>query len=195
MRQPNEKFAETEVALQAALRRCANKDRAAFKIIYDLTATKFLAITTRMVGSNTLAQDILQRAYLSIWSNAASYDPEKGKAFTWMLVVLRNRSVDTLRANARHNPAEHLEEVMEDVNARPTESAEAALLQRLIGPEMDALPEHVATAIRMHVVEGWTSREIGQHFDVPTHTAKSWIRRGLRRMRQNLPANTVNDLL
>ena len=195
MDQIQDRFSGMQQQLASALSRCAAQDRAAFKTIYELTAPKFLAITTRMVGDEALAQDILQRAYLSIWKHAASYDPVKGKAFTWMLVILRNRSVDMLRSTARHHPSDVLDETLADETALPARSAERALLQRLISPQMDALPDNVATAIQMHVVEGWTSREIGLHFDVPTHTAKSWIRRGLRRMRANLPAETIAELL
>ena len=92
-----ENFTAVNLELAQCLKLCADGDKSAFTKLYKLTAPKLQAIVAGMVKSDALAADILQSAYLSIWKKAHAFDPEKGKAFTWMLVVTRNRAYDELR--------------------------------------------------------------------------------------------------
>lgn len=84
-----------------ALGKCADGDKTAFRTVYELTAPKLLSLLTHQLKDAEAARDVLQKAYVSIWTNAGKFDPAKGKAVTWMLVIMRNRGLDHLRKCAR----------------------------------------------------------------------------------------------
>jgi len=156
-----------------------------------------------MLHDEAACADIMQKAYLSIWTNAHKYDPAKGKAFTWMLVIMRNRAFDALRARSRYRETETLSgpilERLQDEGPSPMESTKAWMIGRLLAPHLDQLAPDVAEAVKLSAIDGMSAREIGETLGVPTNTAKSWVRRGLMRVRKDLERSgdvkTLNELI
>lgn len=72
-------------------------DSQAFEALYKLTSSKLNAIVLGMIRDEALTFDILQQAYVAIWKNAGKFDAGKGKPFTWMLVITRNKALDMIR--------------------------------------------------------------------------------------------------
>lgn len=184
-----------ECELEQQLCLCAQGDKAAFKALYDATSVKFYAIILRMVKDPDLTHDILQKAYFSIWKNAGSFDPEKGKAFTWMLVVTRNRAIDVLRQRTKLVYTDCLDETVIDDSAHPESGARDYFIRRRLDVHLNKLPKHVVKAISMNVVYGHSSREIAEHMNVPLNTAKSWVRRGLQSLREGLQDEAFETFL
>jgi RNA polymerase sigma factor (sigma-70 family) len=85
----------TETELVAALR---TKDQHAFSYLYDHYAPALNGVVMKMIDDENLAQDILQDAFVKIWTNIPQYQKDKGRLFTWMLNITRNLTIDTLRS-------------------------------------------------------------------------------------------------
>ncbi|MHA7859750.1 MAG: RNA polymerase sigma factor [Henriciella sp.] len=170
-------------------------DRVAFKEFYELTSGPCFAIVVRLLQDAEEAQNVLQKAYVSIWKNAGRYDRNKGKAFTWIVVIMRNRALDALRARALAPQTELLDSALIDPSQQTESRAEAFLLSRQLQSALNDLPSHISTAIQMNVIEGYSSTEIGELLDVSRHTVKTWIRRGLEKMRYQLNIKTFNEAL
>jgi len=181
--------------LDSHLLATATGDRAAFEALYRATSGKLYAIILTMIRDDALTQDILQQAYLAIWTRADSFDPAKGKAFTWMLVITRNKALDTLRKRARVSTTEQLEDTLPDEHARSDRAAETLLLRRLVEPHLETLSEQMQRAVIQSAVYGMTSREIGERAGVSTNTAKSWVRRGLAKLRSELGNQTFDTMV
>ncbi|GLQ22549.1 RNA polymerase sigma factor [Algimonas ampicilliniresistens] len=199
----NDKYTALNAELAAHLSDCAAGNRNAFAEIYRLTSGKFTAILMGMIHDEATCADIMQKAYVSIWTNAYRYDPVKGKAFTWMLVIMRNRALDALRARSRYRETVTLSgpiiERLEDDGPSPAESTKAWMISRLLAPHLAQLAPDVAEAVKLSTVDGMSAREIGESLGVPTNTAKSWVRRGLQRMRKDIErsgdAKALNELV
>jgi RNA polymerase sigma factor (sigma-70 family) len=73
-------------------------DESAFSYLYDHYSGALNGIIFRMINDTGLAEDILQEAFVKIWNNFSSYDPSKGRLFTWMLNITRNLAIDTIRS-------------------------------------------------------------------------------------------------
>ena len=187
--------AQQNIVLSNLLQACAGGDKKSFERLYALTAPKLTAITRQMVGDEQLTFDILQQAYLSIWKKAGSFDPDKGKAFTWLLVVTRNQSLDHLRKIKRRGYSEELTDIYMDETAHADDSTRALLLRRLIAPHLEKLSPQTAQAVILSVVHGLSSREIGERINVPTNTVKSWVRRGLKKLRQDMAIDDISELI
>lgn len=186
---------DLEIELKQQLCLCAQGDRVAFQALYNATSKKFYAIILRMVKDPDLTHDILQKAYLSIWKNAGSFDPVKGKAFTWMLVVTRNRAIDVLRQRSKLIYTDCLDETVVDEGCQPDRSTRDYFIRRKIEVHLNKLPSHIAKAISMSVVYGHSSREIAEHMNVPLNTAKSWVRRGLKTLRDGMKDEAFETLI
>ena len=78
-------------------------DRAALGTLYDAYSAALNGVILRMVQSEELAQEVLQDTFVKIWRSAATYDPAKGRPFTWMLNIARNTAIDLLRTAAMKN--------------------------------------------------------------------------------------------
>lgn len=188
-------YADQNAELTQLLDRCANGDSHAFKRVYALTAPKLTAITLKMVRDEQLTFDIMQQSYLKIWEKAGTYDPNKGKAFSWMLVVTRNKSLDCLRKLKREGYSDELTDLIEDETAQSDDRAKAWMLRRLIAPYLDKLSPQTTQAVLLSAVHGLSSREIGERLNVPTNTAKSWVRRGLQKLRVDLDVRDISELI
>lgn len=190
-----DKYAEINSVLTSCLRQSAQGDKAAFEKIYALTSPKFNAIILGMVRDQQMTHDILQRAYISIWKNAGSFDPSKGKAFTWMLVITRNRAIDMIRQKKRQMQTELIPETLEDEDMQSDTGAKSWMLRRKLAPHLKTLPPKVQEAIMLYTVKGMNSREIGEHMNEPTNTVKSWLRRGFAKLQKDLDVDSIDEIL
>lgn len=188
-------FAKLNLDLKTALAACADGDAAAFKEVYRLTAPKFFAILKSQLKDSEAAKDVLQEAYVSIWKNAHRFDADKGNAFTWMLVIMRNRGLDRLRAEARAPVTEEIAETVPDSTARPEQQARTQHLGLILERHLAKLPEQVSLSISLNVVQGMTCREIGHILEVSPNTVKAWVRRGLKKLRADMPVDSVSAVL
>lgn len=173
--------------LEQLILACATGDKAAFADIFRVTSPKFHAIIRKMVPCDETAKDILQKGYLAIWMNAARFDPKKAKAFTWMLVVMRNKAIDVLRAAKTSAITDEITEHVVDETPNPLAKAQLGQAARVLDATLQKLPARMSQAVVLHVVHGYSCKEIGEQFGASPNTVKSWIRRGLERLRAEMP--------
>jgi len=182
-------------ALAISLAATAAGDERAFKTIYALTAPKLNSIINGMIQDEALTHDILQQAYVAIWKNAGKFDVEKGKAFTWILVITRRKALDMIRSRRRVSVSEELCENLADEHMQSDTGAKALLLRRIFEPYLANLSKNSREAVVLSTIYGMSSREIGERFGVPTHTAKSWIRRGLQKLKSEIDIDELQTIL
>ena len=173
--------------LSALLAQAADGDRQAFGIFYQRTSAKLFGIILRILIERTEAEDVLQEVYVTIWRKAAEFDAARASPVTWTATIARNRAIDRLRARGSR-PSAPLEEAAEVRDHSP--SADVIIDS---GREADRLnaalatlePRHAA-AIRSCYFEGITYETLAAREGVPVGTLKSWVRRGLMRMKTDL---------
>ena len=79
------------------------RDQQSFSYLYDNYAGALYSIVLQVVPDKELASDVLQDVFVNIWRKIESYDPTKGRLFTWMLNVARNLAIDMVRSKAYQN--------------------------------------------------------------------------------------------
>jgi RNA polymerase sigma-70 factor (ECF subfamily) len=174
--------------LMAALARVAGGDRTALQIIYQGTSAKLFGICLRILNDKSEAEDVLQEVYLTVWRKASSFDPARASPITWLVAIARNRSIDRLRAAAggrRMEPIEAAEKVR-DPAPPAIDLVEAAQDSTRLGLCLEQLEARQSTAIRSAFLDGNTYEELAERMKVPLGTMKSWIRRGLLKLRDCL---------
>ena len=169
--------------LAQLLRRVADKDSSALKTLYERTSSKLYGICLRLLGDEAEAQDVLQEVYVIVWRKAALFDPAKAGVITWTATLARNKAIDRLRR--RRGPDEELDAASEISDDSPSslevleQAQDASRLQNCL----EELDERARTLIRSAFFDGASYPELAAREAVPLPTMKSWIRRGLLRLR------------
>lgn len=165
-------------------------DRVAFRNFYDRTSAKLFGICLRICGERQAAEDVLSEVYLTIWKRAAGYEPGRASPITWAATVARNRAIDWRRAQPAHRwsdagPSPNLP----DEALLPSETLVMEEDSRQLHLCLDALDEQQRDAIRTAFYDGVTYAELAERRAVPLGTLKSWVRRGLLRLKECLHAS------
>jgi RNA polymerase sigma-70 factor (ECF subfamily) len=176
---------EARSQLAAALVRVAAGDRAALRMVYQDTSAKLFGVLLRILNDRSEAEDVLQDVFVTVWRKAASFDPGKASPITWLVTIARNRAIDRLRssgASRRTEPIEAADDVRDPAPVA-AEHVERAQEQHRLVHCLEELEARHAAAIRAAFLDGATYEELAQRMSVPLGTMKSWIRRGLLKLR------------
>jgi RNA polymerase sigma-70 factor (ECF subfamily) len=139
------------------------------------------------------AEEVAQDAFVRAWRYAASYDPRRGSVPSWLLGIVRNVAVDRVRVSSRRRERE-LDDTFADGWLEQLPDAADAIVDRdaaaPVVAAMQVLPPEQRQALMAVTFYGLTARELSQATHVPLGTAKSRIRLGLRRLREQLGVRT-----
>ena len=173
--------------LDTLLRAAANGDKAAFRAIYDATSSKLFAVAIRILKRSDLAEDVMQDAYLKIWDAAPNYRPDLGSPISWMAAITRNRAIDVLRKKTEVSVEDQKDSgERADEAPNPFEmTAQSMELKSLLACMEKLKPDH-RECLLMAYYYGYTHEEISTRMSTPVGTVKSWIRRGLVRVKECL---------
>jgi RNA polymerase sigma factor (sigma-70 family) len=171
-------------ALSPLMARIAQGDRAALRRLYAATSAKLFGVCLRILSDREEAQDVLQEVYVTIWRRADRYDPARAGVITWVSTIARNRAIDRLRARGPLAYADQVDDLQIADGAASAETLLAAAQDagRLHGC-LSELDDRTEAAIRTAFFEGVTYEALAQRMDAPLGTVKSWIRRGLARLK------------
>lgn len=163
----------------------ARGERASLAELYTRTSAKLYGVCVRVMGSDADAQDVLHDAYLTVWRNAARYDPAKASPITWLVVLTRNKAIDRLRQ--RRSPGEQVDAEAEvDDSPSALDLIEQDQDRQRLNHCLEQLDERARAMIRSAFFSGASYPELAAREAVPLGTMKSWIRRGLLRLRECL---------
>ncbi|MBX9795482.1 MAG: sigma-70 family RNA polymerase sigma factor [Sphingomonas sp.] len=177
--------ADARAQLAALLIRVGDGDRAALSDVYRRTSAKLFGICLRICGERQAAEDVLQEVYLTVWKRAAGYEPGRASPITWLATIARNRAIDWRRAQGTR-PTAPIDDAAPVADDRP--GAEQVMLADEAGRRLhfclDQIEERARAAIRTAFFDGVTYVELAERQGVPLGTMKSWVRRGLMRLRE-----------
>lgn len=172
---------------EAALVACAAGNRQAFRAIYDREAPKMLGVAIRLLKRQSLAEDAVHDAFVTVWNKASSYDPKLGSARGWIYTILRNRALNMLRTEGRIDWRDDFEALgpmaaEEDPEAVIASLSDASALRRCL----EGLDPKRRALLVLAYVHGLTHGELAGKLGVPLGTMKSWLRRALLSLKECL---------
>jgi RNA polymerase sigma-70 factor (ECF subfamily) len=158
----------------------------AFEVIFDRHAGAGYSLAMRMCGRKTLAEDIVQEAFLSLWRSGAGYDRARGSVRSWVLSAVHNRAIDALRrSGSRESRNVRDEGIAERLPAAELTDTEAERRDdaRRVRSALDELPPDQRQVIELAYFGGFTHSQIAEMLDLPPGTVKGRMRLGLTKMR------------
>ena len=147
------------------------------------------ALARRMLGSQLRAEDAVQEAFLGLWRSAARYDPARGAVRTWLLGMVRNRSIDALRSLGVHERRRIEMEGFEGrIEAHDQTEKDFIRDEQATGVRsaLATLPPDQRRVLELAYFGGWSQTEIAEHLDLPLGTVKGRTRLGLMKLRSAL---------
>ncbi len=174
--------------LDELIRQCAQRQETALEELYRLSAPHLFALATRIVRRKDLAEEVLQESFLSIWRNAGRFSAEQSQAMTWMTHIVRNRCIDLLRRPdcERPDPDGAILEAWADEAAGPLERLRSRQDGRRLADCMQQLEARQRMAIALSFFDDLSHGEIASRLNSPLGTIKSWVRRGMERLKRCL---------
>jgi RNA polymerase sigma-70 factor (ECF subfamily) len=181
-----EKQLERNARLMELLARTALKDQQAFAELYRLSSPHLYAVATRILREAAAAEEVLQEGFVNVWHHAGSYVATRSQPLTWLTSIVRNRCLDRLRRHEVKTVTMDAEEEGETIAAKdpgPLELLLAGADARAVKECVEALDPGQKQAIALAFFQGLSHSELARHLRQPLGTVKSWVRRGLDRLR------------
>jgi RNA polymerase sigma-70 factor, ECF subfamily len=190
----------------AALLECvAREDAAALRALYELTAAKLFGVALRILLKREWAEEVLQDAFVNIWRYAGDYRANRAAPMTWMTAIVRNRALDFLRKQKAERAestertegagfpgsatialadwSESFEDLLPGDERDPADSALLSEAARRLAVCMKRLDANQRQAVALAYLRDQSHGEIAQTLSVPLGTVKSWVRRGLEKLK------------
>jgi len=171
-------------------------DPATYERVFSEQEKGVYAAAYRVLGNPTQAQDVVQDVFLRIWKRPDRFDPSRGEIGAFLRLMARSRALDLWReGDAANRASDRLkiavtQEPVRD-EARPDVECQAKDERTRVRSMIRALPDAQREAVVLSYWAGLTSEEIARRSGVPVGTAKSRVRLGLNRLREECP---VEDL-
>jgi len=170
------------------LARLQRRDPQALAELYDRYGRMVFGLILRIVQDRGAAEDLVQETFLRVWNRAGGFDSEQGAVGPWLLAVARNRAIDFLRYRGRRPEASF--ELNETENPALFADAQSDPLRfdtvRQVKTALGKLNQQQREAIELAYFEGLSQTEIAARMKQPLGTVKSWMRRALQQMREEL---------
>lgn len=159
-------------------------DQRAFERLYSATSSQLFGAALALLRRRDLAEDVLQEAYVKIWHSAASYQPERGSASTWLGTIVRRCAIDRLRRRPEGVSLDEEEwAAIADDTPGPLHQVMADADARRLGNCLEHLDERQRESVALAFFHGLTHSELAERLGSPLGTVKAWVRRGLDKLR------------
>jgi RNA polymerase sigma-70 factor (ECF subfamily) len=163
----------------------ARGEEGALAELYDRLGATAFALARRILRDQTLAEDAVQEAFLTVWRGAARFVPERSRASTWVLMLVHRRAVDLVRHSQRRR-VEPFDSAPEEADPQAADLPLQRLERERVRNALAKLPEREREAIELAYYGGFTQSELADRLGEPLGTIKSRMFTGLRRLRELL---------
>ncbi|MBX9406648.1 sigma-70 family RNA polymerase sigma factor [Pseudomonas baetica] len=172
--------------LRHLLAQCSLGNRRAFETLYRSVGPRLHGVALRFMGRTDLAEEVLQESFVRIWNNASRYEAHLSAPMTWMINITRNQAIDQLRKH-RDRPLSDVEQdALADESPSAHDQLSSAREAHALNRCLDSLDGMQRQSISVAYFQGLSCTELAEHLATPLGTVKSWIRRGMERLRRCL---------
>jgi RNA polymerase sigma-70 factor (ECF subfamily) len=154
--------------------------------LYDNYSAAIYGVVLRIVKKESVAEEVVQDVFLKIWDRFSSYDPEKGRLFTWIINVARNQAIDRTRSREiiKEQKTRDIENVVSRIDYE--NFSEQSIDGIGVTDLLKNLVEEQRFVVEYLYLKGYTQSELAEEFDIPLGTVKTRLRLAMQHLRTNL---------
>ena len=164
----------TETTEAKLIASCIKGDRAAQQALYDRLAPRMFPLCIRYVGDRTVAEDILQDGFITLFTHLENYKGD-GSFEGWA----RRIFVTTALMSLRKKDALKMSDDLEAAKRLKTETA--SQIQNIGYQELMklimTLPPGFRTGFNMYAIEGFSHKEISEMLGISETTSRTQLSR------------------
>lgn len=178
-----------DAELMALIDRVGRQDETALRLLYDRVSPKLFGLAMRVVRQRDWAEDVLQEAFMTIWRAAGDYRATLSPPMAWMGLIVRSRALDFLRRRKadRAQLTQEFDEVMADTlesdAPNPADTADASEQAWALHQCLAQLEGRQREVVSLAYLRDLSHSEMAAQLKLPLGTVKTWIRRGLEKLR------------
>ena len=163
-----------------------SSDQQSFSVLYDSYSRALLGVIKKMVFEDEAAEDVLQEVFIKIWNNRSMYDAAKGRLYTWMLNIARNKSIDYLRSpkNKFNTQIQRGENTVYAIDRN--NNVETSVDHIGLKVVLDQLDKGQRELIDLVYFQGYTQEEISKKLEMPLGSVKTKVRSTLISLRKRI---------
>jgi RNA polymerase sigma factor (sigma-70 family) len=176
---------------EAVVALVARSEEAALAEFYDRYSGAAHSLARRVVRDPSLADDVVQEAFLAVWRGAAKFVPERATAATWVMMLVHRRAVDLVRREQRRRAdslPEDLDELIPDEVGSASDAVWLRLERERVQDALRRLPDMQRELIELAYYGGFTQAELAERLGRPLGTIKSQMYAALNHLRELLNA-------
>jgi RNA polymerase sigma-70 factor (ECF subfamily) len=190
-------MATTNEDLARLLAQVALRDRRAFEQVYQATCAHLLGVAFRILSQRERAEEVLQEAFMNVWHNAAGFNAAVASPMTWLINIVRNKAIDTLRSGKTERAStialdDEAHDIAADDALQPQQLLDESLAKLKIDGCMAELGASQRQALALAYYRGMVHTEIAAALNAPLGTVKAWVRRGLDKLKGCLEASGMS---
>lgn len=161
-------------------------DQRAFAILVNRHVKKFHAAAYRMCGDTQESEDIVQEAFLKLWSKPQMWDSTRGAKFaTWFYRIVTNLAIDKMRRKKAVAVGEVID-VFADTRDSQEETLNEQQRQGALESAIQALPDRQKAALNLCFYEGLSNREAADILGVSVKALESLLVRAKTALKEEL---------
>ena len=172
--------------LAVRLRLVARGDADAFDAVYEQVAPSVFGIVRRVVRDPAQSEEVTQEVLLEVWRNSAKFDPGRGSATAWVMMLAHRRAIDRVRSVQKESERERRTAVADVPFDEVAEAVESSLEHERVRRCLRSLTELQRESITLAYYGGYTYGQVASLLGVPAGTIKTRMRDALVRLRDCL---------
>lgn len=174
------------------IERLKQRDANALSELYDAYSGALYGVVLRIVQVPETAQLVLQDVFLKAWRNIDSYDPSRGRLFTWLVNIARHAAIDAVRSASyrQQQKTDSLEMLVHKPGGQSIEPDHIGIRELV-----DQLEEKHRKLIELLYFQGYTHKEAAEIVGIPLGTVKTRVRQALQELRRAFGERALEALL
>ncbi|MFM9840489.1 MAG: RNA polymerase sigma factor [Cyclobacteriaceae bacterium] len=162
------------------------KDQSALDYLYDHYSGALYGVVFRILRKEETAEEVLQDIFLKVWDKIESYDPSKGKLFTWMINIARNQAIDKTRSKevSKGRKTDDIDYLVNKIDIQ--EHSQLAVDAIGLKEVLLKLSEDQRFIVNQLYLKGYTQSEVAEEFNIPLGTVKTRLRLAMIELRSIL---------
>lgn len=180
---------QEQVHIETIINGCKKGERRAQELLYRNFYRSMLSLCLRYTKNEEDALEVLNNGFLKVFRNIQRYEPAQATLYTWIRTVVVNTCLDHIKAKAREEKHQELDEAVSvHIPAEVVGRMKATELLALVRK----LPPATQAVFNLYVVEGYSHKEVAEIVGISEGTSKWHLSEARKQLQQLIKLQDVS---